>query len=83
MKRVVIAAVAATALLLPAGAPAQELTNIDAEACITPVVPCAFETASSAVALARAYVNYLLTTGGPPHNLQEVCYLLYDQPCAT
>ena len=58
--------------------------------CTTPVMPCvqqavdrAFTTVDAAVALARYYAYYAVDQIDDPPPIQEICYLIWGQPCAS
>src|SRR5687767_10835601 len=95
MKRFVIAAVAAAALAVPAGASADtgtaalDLQAIEA-ACPTPVFDCvddalatAFGVVTTAVNTAEFYVDYAVGLISKPPPVNQVCYLIWGQPCTT
>ena len=95
MKRFIVAAVAAAALAVPAGASAdtgQVAIDLDAieMTCPTPVVSCvqdyinyAFMTVDTVRRTAQYYVNFVVYTVSQPPPINQVCYLVYGEPCTS
>jgi opacity protein-like surface antigen len=94
MKRFIVAAVAAAALIAPAGASANAEVGIDLDAvkmsCPTPVMWCvqdqidyAFATAQSGINTTRYYANRAIYLVSQPPPVNQICYVIWGQPCST